>query len=120
VIFAGSINYDELHNWTCSADIGICFIEPISVSYQYALPNKLFEYSMAGIPTLASNLFAIKEIIDNNPIGKAIPQDSSPREIALAVQEILNNIDFYKEQTNIAAPKYCFESQTNAILSLLK
>ncbi len=120
VIFAGNINYDELHNWTCSADIGICFIEPISVSYQYALPNKLFEYSMAGIPTLASNLFAIKEIIDNNPIGKAIPQDSSPREIALAVQEILNNIDFYKEQTKIAAPKYCFESQTNTILLLLK
>lgn len=120
VIFAGIKNYDELHNWTCSADIGICFIEPISVSYQYALPNKLFEYCMAGIPTLASNLFAIKEIIDNNPIGKAIPFDSSPREIAVAIKEIFSNIDYYKEQTKIAAPKYCFESQTNTILSLIK
>lgn len=120
VIFVGNVNYDELHNWTCSADIGICFIEPISVSYQYALPNKLFEYCMAGIPTLASNLFAIQEIIDNNQIGKAIPLDSSPREIAVAVQEILNNINYYKEQTRSAARKFCFESQTNTILSLIK
>lgn len=119
VIFLGKVNYDELHSWTCSADIGICFIEPISVSYQYALPNKLFEYSMAGIATLSSDLFAMKEIINKYQIGKAISQDSSPKEIAEAIEEILEKKDFFAEQTKIAARELCFESQSEAILNLV-
>jgi len=52
VIFCGKVDYDLLHEYTCSADAGLCFIQPVSISYQYALPNKLFEYIMAGIPVL--------------------------------------------------------------------
>ena len=54
VHFCGVVPYRELHQWTCSADIGIVFIEPISFSYKLALPNKLFEYLYCEKPVIAS------------------------------------------------------------------
>ena len=75
---------------------------------------------MAGIATLSSDLFAMKEIINKYKIGKAISQDASPKEIAEAIEEILEKKEFYAEQTRIAARELCFESQSEAILNLIK
>ncbi len=63
--FLGAVNHTELLTYTASADIGLALIENISISYYYALPNKLFEYIMAGIPILASNLPQMKKVIDD-------------------------------------------------------
>ncbi len=41
--FIGPINHTELLDYTASADLGVALIENISISYYYALPNKLFE-----------------------------------------------------------------------------
>jgi glycosyltransferase involved in cell wall biosynthesis len=72
VFFTGSIDQKELINYTSGADIGLCLIENISVSYYHALPNKLFEYIMAGIPVLASDLPQMKKIVDNYQVGESI------------------------------------------------
>lgn len=73
VLFGGKIPYDELPLWTASADVGVALIEPISLSYQFALPNKLFEYCMAGIPTVASDLPAMKRVLERFSIGCTVP-----------------------------------------------
>lgn len=39
-----------------SADVGLCLIEDVCLSYRYCLPNKLFECLVSGLPVLASNL----------------------------------------------------------------
>jgi glycosyltransferase involved in cell wall biosynthesis len=41
---------------TAGADVGLSLIEDISLSYRYCLPNKLFEYWLAGIPVMVSNM----------------------------------------------------------------
>jgi glycosyltransferase involved in cell wall biosynthesis len=53
IIFAGTIQQSELINYTAGADIGLSLIENISISYYHALPNKLFEDIMAGLPVLS-------------------------------------------------------------------
>lgn len=45
-----------LLNYTSSADIGISLIENTCMSYYYCMPNKLFEYAMAGLPVIVSNM----------------------------------------------------------------
>ncbi len=72
IIFAGTIQQSELINYTAGADIGLSLIENISVSYYHALPNKLFEYIMAGLPVLSSDLPQMKKIIDDYKVGEAI------------------------------------------------
>ena len=72
VIFTGMISHNELINHTAGADIGIVLIENISLSYYYALPNKLFEYIMAGLPLLSSDLPQMKEIVEKYKVGESI------------------------------------------------
>jgi len=47
---------EDVLSMTAGADIGLSLIEDISLSYRFCLPNKLFEYWLAGIPVIASNL----------------------------------------------------------------
>ena len=72
VIFAGTINQKELINYTAAADVGLALIENISVSYYHALPNKLFEYIMAGTPVLCSDLPQMKKIVEAFNVGESI------------------------------------------------
>ncbi|MFC2130134.1 glycosyltransferase [Bacteroidota bacterium] len=120
VMFCGHVDYDELHNWTSSADIANCLIEPISFCNELALPNKMFEYCMAGIPSIISDLPAMKKIIDEYPFGKIIPRDSSPKEIAEAIKEVLKdeNHKKYKENCEEAAKIFSYENQEKIILEI--
>jgi glycosyltransferase involved in cell wall biosynthesis len=72
VIFTGMISQNELINYTAGADIGLVLIENISLSYYYALPTKLFEYIMAALPLLSSDLPQMKEIIEKYNVGESI------------------------------------------------
>jgi len=49
--------------YTVSADVGLCLIENISLSYYYSLPNKLFEYLIANLPVIAYSLPEINKVI---------------------------------------------------------
>ncbi|MCF6268825.1 MAG: glycosyltransferase [Melioribacteraceae bacterium] len=68
--FLGNIEQSELINYTAGADIGVSLIENISKSYYYALPNKLFEYIMAKIPVLVSDLPQMKKIVCDYNVGR--------------------------------------------------
>ncbi len=122
VILCGTVPYDELHEWTCSADVGVSFIEPISISYQHAFPNKLFEYCMAGIPSLVSDLPAMKQITEKYSIGEAIPPESSPGLIAEKLKELclLGKTEKFKSLCEKAAHELCFEAQESRVLSLIE
>ncbi|MBU3679002.1 MAG: glycosyltransferase family 4 protein [Candidatus Kapabacteria bacterium] len=80
-----SVPYDELHALTCGADVGVCLIEPLSMSYEYALPNKLFETMMARIPVLVTDLPALRRHIESHPVGLIVGRTLDAREIADAL-----------------------------------
>ena len=85
------IPYIELLDWTSSADIGLIVLPPdYSPSIRWCLPNKLFEYLMAGLPVLASQLDAVVEIIKTNDVGQVV-FSLSPVDIAQAINTILSD-----------------------------
>lgn len=122
VFICGNKNYSELHQWTCSADIGNCFIEPIAFCNMLALPNKMFEYCMAGIPSVISNLPAMKKINEEYQFGKTVPAGSTPVEIANAIKEVLvtDNYSKYAVNCNHASKILCYENQEQTILEIFK
>lgn len=65
-----AVSHDKVVSITRSADVGLCFIENVSLSDYYCLPNKLFEYSFSEIPILASDFPEIKRIIDEYSLGE--------------------------------------------------
>ncbi|MCX6146536.1 MAG: glycosyltransferase [Candidatus Kapabacteria bacterium] len=120
VTFVGEVPYSELISFTSSADIGICLFEPISKSYELSLPNKLFEYMMAGIPCIATNLPAINELLSKNKIGVLINDVNDVEEIIDNLEKLENTV--FRNELSENAKKlrvnYSYESQENLILSI--
>lgn len=65
------VSGEVLLNYTSSADCGIAFIEDISLSDRYCMPNKLFEYIAAGLPVISSGLPDLKKFINTHHVGAA-------------------------------------------------
>lgn len=83
------VPYEELLEWTASADVGlIVFDSDYSLSIHYCLPNKLFEYLMAGVPILASPLPAVAEVIARYEVG-AIAPSIAPEVVARSISALL-------------------------------
>jgi len=119
--FLGAVNHNELLAYTAGADIGLALIENISISYYYALPNKLFEYIMAGIPVLASNLPQMKKVIDEQQIGKYVDPKHED-DLILTLNEMINDEDKrieYKLNCKNAAKELNWDSEFKKIEEIL-
>jgi glycosyltransferase involved in cell wall biosynthesis len=88
VKFVPPVPYVELLNWTASADIGLIIYRPQSANVPMMLPNKLFEYLMAGVPVLASPLEAVVDIINTYEVG-SIVRSLDPEEVGHAMSALL-------------------------------
>lgn len=92
VKFFGPIPNDELLFYTASADVGLCVIRGNSLSYRWSLPNKLFEYMMAGIPVVASDYEEMGRVVEETGVG-AVCNPDDPENIAAAVRAIVDDPD---------------------------
>ena len=72
IFFLEKTPYNKLLKITSSADIGFALIPSVGISNNFALPNKLFEYSVAGVPTLATPLPNMKKAIKKYNLGECI------------------------------------------------
>lgn len=60
---------DQVIAHTVAADYGIALIRGASFSYQHCLPNKLFEYLMAGLPVIVSDLPEMRAVVERMNLG---------------------------------------------------
>ena len=69
IFYHPAVSPDVLLDYTSSADFGISMIEDICLSYRYCLPNKMFEYIMAEVPVIVSNLPEMRKVVDKYKVG---------------------------------------------------
>lgn len=69
VHFLPPVASESLLPVTASADIGVTLLEDTCLNHRYALPNKLFEYLMAGVPVLGSDLPEVREVVRGHEVG---------------------------------------------------
>ena len=94
LFFVDAVPYEELATFASNAYIGLSLIQPISKSYEHALPNKLFEYAVSGLPIICSDLQAMKEMVEKYKTGIAI-KHSSTEGFIKAYEEINQNYEKY-------------------------
>ncbi|MDQ2886064.1 MAG: glycosyltransferase family 4 protein [Chloroflexota bacterium] len=83
------VPYKDLLHWTASADIGLVIFSPdYSLNIRWCLPNKLFEYLMAGLPVLASPLDAVADVLNAYAVGQVV-SSLAPADIATAINSML-------------------------------
>ena len=59
----------ELLTWVASATVGAMPIQPTTLNHRLSTPNKLFECLAAGVPVVASDFPAMRQIVVVNPDG---------------------------------------------------
>lgn len=59
----------ELPALTADADLGLILYEDVCLNHRYCLPNKLFEFYLAGLPVLASDLVEMRRFIEAHDAG---------------------------------------------------
>jgi glycosyltransferase involved in cell wall biosynthesis len=67
--FRAAVPPDRLLDQTRSADVGISLIENTCLSYYYCLPNKVFEYLMAGLPIIVSRFPEMSAVVETHGVG---------------------------------------------------
>lgn len=89
------VSHDKVVSLVTNADVGLCLIENVSLSDYYCLPNKLFEYTFAGLPILASDFPDITEYVEKYNLGETCSIDSESIKEAIAKIELypLKRID---------------------------
>ena len=112
IFFIDAVPYQKLGQFSAGAYIGLSIIQPISKSYEHALPNKLFEYAVTGIPAICSNLTAMQEVVDNYKFGIAI-NPKNKKEFIEAYEKIKQQYQNYiidqkkQEQLLWKQQKFC-------------
>ena len=99
IFFIKSVPYQSLGSFSASADIGLSIIQPISKSYEHALPNKLFEYAISRLPCICSNLPAMQEMIETYHTGVTINYNNED-EFINAYKQIMSHYDSYQLNTD--------------------
>ena len=101
VRFLDPVPPDELLSATADADLGITLLEDTCLNHRYALPNKLFEYLMAKVPVLASDLPEIRDVVNRFQVGRLV-NPSKRHELVSAIQECVDTVSLrHQWQANI-------------------
>jgi glycosyltransferase involved in cell wall biosynthesis len=113
VTFLGYIPTNDLIHVTSRADLGVALFEPSSINYKYALPNKFFEYIMAGIPVLASNIATFKYYIEKYKVGMTVEPADLNKITRLLMQMVQDKDKLAEWQANTrkAAQQLNWESE---------
>jgi glycosyltransferase involved in cell wall biosynthesis len=122
VYFFGPIPNDELLYYTASADVGLCVIRGRSLSYRWSMPNKLFEYMMAGIPIVASDFEEMGRVVREEGVGTVCDPDD-PASIAAAVRAIVDDPEAearFRAATRVAIGRYNWDEEEKKLLALYR
>ena len=120
VFFLPRVPFAELHEYTCSADVGLCLIKNSGKSFFYSLPNKLFEYFMAGVPVVASDFPEMGAVVQKSGAGiLADPLDpfAVARQINLLIADA-PRMAHCAEAARAAARTYSWEHEVEKLTTL--
>lgn len=119
VTYLGAVKPAELHYLSQQAKIGFNGLDISSKSYDEALPNKTFDYMMAGIPQIISNSNALVQL--NKELEIAIVCQLTAKDIAEKIRLLLEDESLYKRlQTNVinGCADYCWENEAEKLKAI--
>jgi len=84
VKFIPKVPWEELMRYTKSADAGMSLEKDTNINYRFSLPNKLFDYILAGISVITGTLPEIRKLVEEYDCGIMIPS-ITPEDISKAL-----------------------------------
>jgi glycosyltransferase involved in cell wall biosynthesis len=107
----------ELVREAAAFDVGFFALPGHSRHNEFALPNKFFEYLMAGLALCVSDLPEMARLVSERQLGVLI-RSVDPASIAAAINGLnRERIDAYKRNALAAASDLCWERESKRLVS---
>lgn len=113
-----TVSIEKYMNYVSSADFGIHLLENNCINHEYALPNKFFEYIMAGLPVIVSNLIEMRTIVEKYKIGFIVKKNTIDELSKILIK--LDKVDYKKMKNNLLkiAKIYSWENQEKKLINI--
>jgi glycosyltransferase involved in cell wall biosynthesis len=87
VSFVGWIDPGQVPAFLEAGDAGVIphAVTPLTT---YTVPNKLFDYMLAGLPVLATDMAPVRRIVTEEDCGTILPRDPSDAEVAGGIRRL--------------------------------
>jgi glycosyltransferase involved in cell wall biosynthesis len=112
---------EELLDATASADVGVQLLAGLNLNHRLTLPNKLFEYMMAGLPFISTDWPEVGRVVRQTGAGVAITA-ITPEAIAAGIRQVLTDPAQYMNmrEAGLAAARteFNWERQASKLLQL--
>jgi glycogen(starch) synthase len=110
---------DELLSALAPHDVGVVIDRRATDNTELALPNKLFEYLMAGLAVVVPRLEAMADLVEREAVGLAY-EPGSPRDLGRALTELAADrprLEAMKHRARqLALERYNAEAQEPVLL----
>lgn len=116
IFFRKAVTTSELLKYTASADVGVHTIKNTCLNHNYCLPNKLFEYLIAGIPCIVPDLKEMKSYIEKNKVGYLFKQESKEDLIRVIKQMGQADISQFNEPIRVAQAEYNWKEEEKKMI----
>ena len=118
IAFADPVGVDELVSSAAESDIGLNPFIPVCKNTEYALPNKFFEYLMAGLACASSDLVEIRDHTTRYDVG-ILFESLEPEAIAAQLNELVARPDlvahYRANAVNAARDELHWENEENKL-----
>ncbi len=118
VHFVGAVDSAEVSAALADADVSVALTQPTVLSYEYSLPNKLFESVHAGLPVITSNTKDAAAIVREYGLGGVVDPSASANELATAIEAILPDAARYRAAARAAARELTWQNETERLIAL--
>lgn len=100
VVFIDAVPQKELLAYTASADFGLIPYTATCLNNYYCTPNKLFEFVVAGLPIVATDLPEISKLVVDNKIG-VVGKTEDAASFSKLIRSALDNNTFSEARKEV-------------------
>ena len=120
--FLGWMLPEDLRTITSGAYLGVNLLDGESLSYQYSMANKFFDYLQAGVPSVNMDFVEYRDFLDHYPVGLTLSK-LEKNDIAEVINRVVEDKEFYNKLKSTAervSSQFSWENEEKKIGDLLK
>lgn len=111
IVLVPAVPPEEVLSYTADADFGLCVLPDDCLNHKYCLPNKLFEYLMAGVPVLANDLIEVRRVVEEGKAGVIASFTSLQAATGAIEQALAFEQSQFRGLLESIRSKYCWAEQ---------
>ncbi|WP_374300555.1 glycosyltransferase family 4 protein [Ferrovibrio sp.] len=115
--FAPPVAVQDLVRMANEADVGIHVLPAHSDENRLALPNKFFEYIMAGLALCISDVPEMRGLLQQHQVGWVLQEDGAEAIAAMVNAMTVEAIEQCKRNALLAAKTLCWEAEADVMIA---